>query len=131
MSPAGALHPMEAKKRLARTITAGFHSEAAAQQADENWAKQFQRKEMPENAEEVHISRDVLGWNAETQSIRVDKLLAHCNLADSATDANRKLKSNAVAIHGASHSAPWLRLEALPAHVPIRVGKRAKIAVIE
>src|SRR6185312_10536130 len=49
----GALHPMEAKKRLARTITAGFHSEAAAQQADEDWARQFQRKEMPSNAEEV------------------------------------------------------------------------------
>ena len=127
----GALHPMEAKKQLARTITAGFHSEAAAQQADENWAKQFQRKEMPTDAEEVHVSRESLGWNAETQSIRVDKLLAHCSLADSATDASRKLKSNAVAINGASHSAPWLRLEALPAHVPIRVGKRAKIAVIE
>ena len=27
---AGKLHPMEAKKRLARTITAGFHGEAAA-----------------------------------------------------------------------------------------------------
>jgi tyrosyl-tRNA synthetase len=26
----GKLHPMEAKKRLARTITAGFHGEAAA-----------------------------------------------------------------------------------------------------
>src|ERR1700691_4601651 len=29
---AGQLHPMEAKKRLARTITAGFHGEAAALQ---------------------------------------------------------------------------------------------------
>ncbi|MGA8288737.1 MAG: tyrosine--tRNA ligase, partial [Acidobacteriaceae bacterium] len=105
--------------------------EAAAQQADENWAKQFQRKEIPADAEEVHVGRESLGWNEETQSIRVDKLLAHCSLADSATDANRKLKSNAVAINGASHSAPWLRLEALPAHVPIRVGKRAKIAIIE
>jgi tyrosyl-tRNA synthetase len=28
---AGKLHPMEAKKRLARTITAGFHGEAAAE----------------------------------------------------------------------------------------------------
>jgi len=127
----GALHPMEAKKRLARTITAGFHSEAAAQEADENWAKQFQRKEMPTNAEEVHVGRESLSWNADTQSIRLDKLLVHCHLADSATDANRKLKSNAVYLNDRLHSAPWLRLEAVPAHVPIRVGKRAKIAVIE
>jgi tyrosyl-tRNA synthetase len=127
----GALHPMEAKKRLARTITAGFHSEAAAQQADEDWARQFQRKEMPANAEEVHLSRELLGWNVENQTIRVDKLLVQCNLAESATDASRKLKSNATYVNDSLHTAPWLRLEASPAHVPIRVGKRAKIAVIE
>ena len=39
----GTLHPMEAKKRLARTIVAGFHSEAAARKADEDWAMQFQQ----------------------------------------------------------------------------------------
>ena len=32
---AGKLHPMDAKKRLARTITGGFHGEAAAETADE------------------------------------------------------------------------------------------------
>jgi tyrosyl-tRNA synthetase len=127
----GALHPMEAKKRLARNITAGFHSEAAAQQADEDWAKQFQRKEMPANAEEVHLNREALGWNPETLSIRLDKLLVQCNLAESATDANRKLKSNAVYVNDTLHSAPWLVLEAASTRAPIRVGKRAKIAVIE
>ena len=127
----GALHPMEAKKRLARTITAGFHSEAAAQQADEDWAKQFQRREMPTNAEEVHVSRESLGWNAENKTIRVDKLLVHCNLAESATDASRKLKSSATYIDNALHSTPWLRIENVPMRLTLRVGKRAKIAVIE
>ncbi len=36
----GALHPMEAKKRLARMITAGFHSDDAASRAAENWARE-------------------------------------------------------------------------------------------
>jgi tyrosyl-tRNA synthetase len=127
----GALHPMEAKKRLARTITAGFYSEAAAQEADENWARQFQRKEMPENAEEIHVSKDLLGWAPQTQSLRVDKLMVQCGLAESATEANRKLKSNAVAIGGTAHSAPWLGIENLPTRIALRVGKRAKIAVVE
>src|SRR5580692_4346307 len=35
----GTLHPMEAKKLLARTIVAGFHGEETAQHADENWAR--------------------------------------------------------------------------------------------
>jgi tyrosyl-tRNA synthetase len=126
-----ALHPMEAKKQLARTITAGFHSEAAALQADEDWAKQFQRKEMPSNVEEVHVSKDFLGWNAENQTIRIDKLLVHCHLAESTTDATRKLKSSATYIDDALHSTPWLRIENAPTRLALRVGKRAKIAIIE
>ena len=126
----GGLHPMAAKKNLARTITAGFHSEAAAQQADADWARQFQKREMPESVEEVQIDKDALGWNAETNSVRADKLLVHCALADSATDAARRLKSNSVHIAEALHTAPWIHLDALPARLALRVGKRAKIAVI-
>src|ERR1700761_3904236 len=51
----GALHPMEAKKRLARTIVAGFHSEAAARKADEDWALQFQKRDVEAVAEEVAV----------------------------------------------------------------------------
>jgi tyrosyl-tRNA synthetase len=127
----GTLHPMEAKKRLARTITAGFHSEAAAQQADEDWARQFQRKEMPENVEEVSLDKLSLGWNADNRTIRTDKLLVFCGLADSATEAERKRKSNALYLNDSLHSTPWLRLADLPARLALRVGKRAKIAVVE
>src|ERR1700751_5973560 len=41
---AGALHPMDAKKRPPQTITAGFHSEAEAAHAADNWARMFQQK---------------------------------------------------------------------------------------
>src|ERR1700723_1011944 len=51
----GALHPMEAKKRLARTIVAGFHSEDAARKADEDWAMQFQQRNVEAVAEEVTV----------------------------------------------------------------------------
>src|SRR5271154_2495541 len=51
----GALHPMEAKKRLARTIVAGFHSEEAARKADEDWALQFQQLNVEGVAEEVLV----------------------------------------------------------------------------
>src|SRR5271165_4090848 len=53
---AGTLHPMEAKKRLARTITAGFHGEAAAESADESWARMFQQKGESEDLEEVAVA---------------------------------------------------------------------------
>src|SRR5215475_3858964 len=38
----GKMHPMDLKKRLAKSITADFHGESAAQHADENWARMFQ-----------------------------------------------------------------------------------------
>src|ERR1700754_1094138 len=51
----GVLHPMEVKKRLARTIVAGFHSEGAARKADEDWALQFQQRNVEGVAEEVAV----------------------------------------------------------------------------
>ena len=38
---------MQAKKALARRIVEDFHGAEAAKQADENWARQFQRDEVP------------------------------------------------------------------------------------
>src|SRR3974390_1848624 len=58
----GVQHPMEVKKKLARTITAGFHGEAAAEHAAENWARMFQQKGESEDLDEVHIAyADVAG----------------------------------------------------------------------
>src|SRR5215471_10767539 len=56
-------HPMEAKKALARRIVTDFHSEQAANEADANWAKQFQRDEVPENVERVVMSISEVGWS--------------------------------------------------------------------
>src|SRR5450432_387421 len=47
------LHPMEAKKDLGRRIVTDFHSAEAAVKAAEDWAKQFQKDEVPQDAEEV------------------------------------------------------------------------------
>ena len=48
-------HPMQAKKDLARRIVADFHSADAATKAGEDWAKQFQKDEVPDDVEEVRI----------------------------------------------------------------------------
>ena len=48
-------HPMQAKKDLAHRIVADFHSADAATKAAEDWAKQFQKNEVPEESEQVPI----------------------------------------------------------------------------
>src|ERR1051326_171799 len=52
----GKVHPMQAKKDLASRIVADFHSADAAKRAGDDWAKQFQKDEVPENVETVNVS---------------------------------------------------------------------------
>jgi tyrosyl-tRNA synthetase len=54
-STSGKQHPMELKKALARRITQDFHGEQVAQAADEGWAKQFQKDEVPEDVTTIAI----------------------------------------------------------------------------
>ncbi|MGB8261510.1 MAG: tyrosine--tRNA ligase [Terracidiphilus sp.] len=122
-------HPMALKKRLARTITAGFHGEAAAAEADENWARMFQQKQTAENLEEVAVAlADVAG--PEPGTVRLPKLLVALGLAASNGEAQRKIAEKAVKLDGESAAGVVVPLGALPARIVVRLGKRAKVAVI-
>ncbi len=126
---AGSLHPMVVKKRLARTIVAGFHDEAAAHSADENWARMFQQNETAEDLEEVGIAyASVAG--PEAKQIRVPKLLVQMGLAASGAEANRKISEKAVKFDGETVENLIVALPEIPARMVVRLGKRAKIAII-
>jgi len=122
-------HPMQAKKDLARRIVADFHSSDAAVKAAEDWAKQFQKDQVPENVAEVSVAFADVSAGADKE-IRLDRLLVRCGLADSTTDAARKLKQGAVSVEGAVRKHHTYSLNKLPVTLPLRVGKRLKIAVI-
>src|SRR5271169_5721613 len=49
-------HPMQAKKELARRIVEDFHSAEAAVKAAEDWGKQFQKNQVPEDVVQVDIT---------------------------------------------------------------------------
>jgi tyrosyl-tRNA synthetase len=111
-------HPMEAKKALARRIVTDFHSADAANKAGEDWARQFQKGGVPEDVEEVTVE-------AGADSVKLDKLLVKAGLADSGSDAVRKLKQKSVKVNGEVVSAP---LTSLPTNAPVtlQVGRRIK-----
>src|ERR1700733_233963 len=54
-------HPMQAKKELARRIVGDFHSADAGVKAGEDWAKQFQKSDVPEDAEEIFVPLNEVG----------------------------------------------------------------------
>jgi tyrosyl-tRNA synthetase len=123
---------MDVKKRLARTITGGFHGDEAAQHADENWARMFQQKGESEDLEEIDIAfADVTAASdAGALHVRVPKLLVALGLAASGAEANRKISEKAVKINGEVAANNLLTLESLPARLTVRLGKRAKVAVV-
>jgi tyrosyl-tRNA synthetase len=129
----GKLHPMEAKKSLARTIVTGFHGEEAAQTADENWARMFQQNETAEDLEEVNVAyADIAGPDSSEapNQIRLPKLLVQLGLAASGAEANRKIAEKAVKLDGEVASNVLVQLTALPTRLVVRLGKRAMVAVV-
>src|SRR5277367_323156 len=53
----GELHPMQAKKNLAWTITKDFHSKEEADAAAESWTKMFQQRGVSEDVPVVKVER--------------------------------------------------------------------------
>jgi tyrosyl-tRNA synthetase len=138
---AGKLHPMETKKRLARTIVADFHDEAAAESADENWARMFQGRAIPPDAEKVPISiRDVARMDAVSlQQAEADpskdafidtaRLIVRLGMKASRKDAERQVSAGVV-INGEKMTQQWFKIGSRPREIPVRIGKQLKIAVI-
>ena len=125
----GVLHPMAAKKLLAVTIAADFHGAVAAKEAETNWARMFQQKKMAEDLEEVAIA---FGGVVDSQGFLViPKLLVQTGLAASNSEANRKIAEGAVKLDGDVFGGLRVKLPDLPARIAVRLGKRAKIAVIQ
>lgn len=123
----GAAHPMTLKKELARKIVADFHSEEAAAKAGEDWARQFQEREVPDSVEEVEITIELTADG----KVRLDKVLAKVGLADSVSDATRKLKQKSVKVNGETVMTPSVPLD-LAKPFTLQVGRRIKrIRVIQ
>ena len=137
---AGNMHPMAAKKLLARTIVADFHGEEAASAASENWARMFQQKETAEDLEEVAVAyadvastarpADSVTGSVDGWEVRLPKLLVKLGLAASGSEANRKIVEGAVKVDGQVCGPVFGGTQPLPARLVVRLGKRAKIALI-
>ncbi len=147
----GAAHPMDLKKDLARIMVTDFHSADAAKKAAEDWARQFQKHEVPEQLAHVEIPTDTVkvklgnvvpdekgggairpigglsSHDRNSCAVRIDKLVYRAGLAGSNTEAAAKIKSGAVEIGGERILAQEL-LVFMPVNrdVVLRVGRRMK-----
>jgi len=132
----GAAHPMALKKDLARQIVSDFHSAQAGTRAGEDWARQFQKNETPEELESATVPvAEVEAAGAATEilsqperRLRLDKILVRIGFADSVSDAVRKIKQKAVKIDGEVKADPAIFWNVGKA-MTVRVGRKIKRVV--
>jgi tyrosyl-tRNA synthetase len=108
-------HPMAAKKRLARTITAGYHGEPAARAAEAAFVRVVQKRQEPEMIEEFEMS--------SSAAVPLWKVLREAALVPSNAEARRMIEQGAVEVDRQRVLDPNLALAPGRGYL-VQVGKR-------
>ena len=98
-------NPMELKKILAKTIVSFYHSPQKAKEAEENFVKTFQKKEIPEEMEEIKAStgellseilvkNKVLSSKGEWRRLVLENAIHDLGNDINITDVNLKVSEN-------------------------------------
>lgn len=117
----GTLHPKEIKQKLARELTARFHSEEEAVQAQQNFENVFAKHDLPDDLPEFKLSSDEPVW--------LPKLMVDSGMVSSTSDGRRMIKQNAVSIDGEKVGDTNFAVE--PAgDLILKVGKRRFCKVV-
>jgi tyrosyl-tRNA synthetase len=90
---AGVVHPKQAKIDLAMRIVTDFHDAAAAAQAAGDFDRRFSKKALPIDVRVVELTPEE--WDSP-----LEKRLVRCGLAESSSDARRKIAQGGVRING-------------------------------
>ena len=115
----GGLHPMEAKKLLARTIVTEYHGARAADRAEQYFESKFQRREIPASTQVYRIAEEM--WICE--------LMKQLQFTPSTSEARRLVSQGAVRVDGRTITDVKFRF--VPGeHRVLEVGKR-RVARIE
>jgi tyrosyl-tRNA synthetase len=89
----GALHPKAAKVDLATRIVADFHGTDEAARAAAAFEGRFSRRELPSDLRIVELTDEE--WRSP-----LEKRLVQAGLAESSSDARRKIAQGGVKING-------------------------------
>ena len=111
------LHPMEAKKRLARTVTAMYHGEDGAAAAEAAFARVVQAREVPDNI-------DLVRFSTASGSEPMWRVVVLAGMAPSNSEARRLIQQGAVEVDGSRVSDPVHKVEASGESRLLQVGKR-------
>ena len=122
------INPMALKKHLAREIVAQLYSQKEAAEAEEQFVKVVQKKEVPEEIKEYHLSfREFAPDLKQPVNIDISRLLVATGLAKSRSEANRFIVQAGTTIAGETVTS---RVGEVQSGSIIQVGKRRFVKVI-
>lgn len=98
---AGTVNPRDIKRRLAREIVGQFHGAEVAEEADDQFMRQFSRRELPSDVPEVVMPADLLG-----QRVSLIDLLMTGGLTSSRAEARRLIAGGGVTLNGERQTEP-------------------------
>jgi tyrosyl-tRNA synthetase len=116
----GALHPNDAKMRLAREIVAIFHSREASDAAQRTWDAVHRSGGLPEAMEQAAVS----------DGEKIVDILRRLNMVSSGGEAKRLMQQNGVRLNEEAITDQYaaIKLEQLPA--VLQVGKRKFVRLV-
>lgn len=112
---AGKVHPKQVKQKLARELTARFHSKEAAEEAERNFEKVFAKGGVPDEVPEFSLPVGTV--------VPLPNLLADAGLVKSTSEARRMIKQSAVSIEGEKVTDARMEISG-DSSLLIKVGKR-------
>ena len=143
----GALHPMDAKMRLAEEIVSGFHGPDPARKAAENFQRVFRDRQAPEEMKEIRITRvpggaiasypesqnvkNQIAMNFPSTQEKWSKILAMLGEVQSASEAERIIKQRGFENDGATIQDATCKLDFdQNGTYKVRVGKKKFLRII-
>lgn len=102
LTDASRTHPMEAKKRMALEVMAGFYLPEDNERARHEWELIHQKKAavdglvVPEDAPTLKVGKDLM----DNGRVPVIRLAVHCGFATSNSEVRRLIKENGLRLNG-------------------------------
>jgi tyrosyl-tRNA synthetase len=119
----GALHPMDAKMRLAEEVVSGFHGAEAGRKAAENFQRVFRDRQAPT---EAPVQKIPVG-----PARKLTALLTELKLVPSKSEAERLIKQRGVEIDGVVVEDPRKEMDLTkPREFLLRAGKKKFLRII-
>jgi len=137
----GALHPMDAKMRLAEEVVSGFHGAEAGRKAAENFQRVFRDRQAPTEMQERRLRRrpdgllETEGPDGTQQSISASpkwpQLLKYLAQVESISAAARITEQGGLEINGKIVNDPMAKLDTSRAgSYDVRLGKKRFLRII-